>query len=141
MEVLTPDMEFLADPTEEQIAEVERGLDEHNAVLASARSATRVRGVFVESGRVVAGLDAAAYWGKLHLRLLWVDPDYRAKGLGRRLMEWAEERGRETGCVSVMVDTMSFQAPDFYAGLGYRCFGQSDGYKGGASRYYFEKDL
>ena len=79
----------------------------------------------------MAGIIAAAYWGKLHISLLWVHPDYRSKGLGRRLMGWAEERGRELGCVSAMVNTMSFQAPDFYAKLGYRCFGQSDGYEGG----------
>ncbi len=103
-----PDIEFFEHPTEVQVAEVERGLDEHNAGVASARSVTRVRGVFVDSGRVVAGLDAAAHWGKLHIRLLWVDPDYRAKGLGSRLMGWAEERGRELRCASVIVDTMSF---------------------------------
>ncbi len=134
-------MEFSADPTEEQVAAIDRGLSEHNAGLVSARTATRVRGVFVESGHVVAGVVAAAYWGKLHISLLWVDPDYRSKGLGRRLMEWAEERGRELKCTSAVVDTMSFQAPDFYARLGYRCFGQSDGYEGGASRHYFEKKL
>ena len=32
-----PDIEFLEHPTEEQVAEVERGLDEHNAGVASAR--------------------------------------------------------------------------------------------------------
>ena len=134
-------MEFLADPTEEQVAEIDRGLSEHNAGLVSPSAPTRVSGVFVESGRVVAGVVAAAYWGKLHISLLWVHPDYRSKGLGRRLLEWAEERGRELGCASAMVNTMSFQAPDFYARLGYRCFGQSDGYEGGASRHYFEKRL
>ena len=136
-----PDTEFLEHPTEEQVAEVERGLDEHNAGVASARSVTRVRGVFVDAGRVVAGLDAAAHWGKLHVRLLWVHPEHQSKGLGSRLVSWAEERGRELRCVSVVVDTMSFQAPEFYAKLGYHCFGQSGGYEGGASRYYFEKEL
>ena len=134
-------MQFYADPTEEQVAAIDRGLSEHNIGLVSPRAAMRVRGVFVASDRVVAGIVAAAYWGKLHIGLLWVHPDYRSQGLGRRLMEWAEERGRELDCSSAMVNTMSFQAPDFYARLGYRCFGQSDGYAGGASRYYFEKCL
>ena len=79
-------MEFVADPTDEQAEEIERGLGE--------RPATPVRAVVVESGRVVAGLDGAAYWGKVHVRLLWVDPAHRSKGLGRRLMSWAEQRGR-----------------------------------------------
>ena len=126
-------VEFVADPTDEEAAEIELGLGE--------RPATRVRAVFVESGRVVAGLDGAAYWGKIHVRLLWVHPAHRSKGLGRRLTRWAEQRGRELGCMAVLVDTMSFQAPGFYAGLGYRQFGLSEGYEGGASRHYFEKEL
>ena len=134
-------MELVTNPTDEQAAAVERGLDEYNIGLVSARSATAVRAVFVESGQVVGGVGGAAYWGKLHIRILWVHPDYQAKGLGSRLMDWAEERGKELGCTSVMVDTMSFQAPGFYARRGYRQFGLSEGYEGGASRHYFEKAL
>lgn len=134
-------MEFLASLTGEQMDAVERGLDEHNAGVASARSVTLVQAVFVESDRVVAGIDGAAYWGKLHVRLLWVHPDHQSGGLGSRLMDWAEERGKELGCTSAMVDTMSFQAPEFYVKRGYRQFGQSEGYEAGASRHYFEKEL
>ena len=134
-------MEFVANPTDHQLAEVERGLDEYNAGVVSARSVTPVQAVFAESDRVVAGIVAAAYWGKLHVRLLWVHHDHQSKGLGSRLMRWAEERGRELRCASVLVDTMSFQAPEFYARLGYRQFAVSEGYEGRASRHYFEKYL
>ena len=134
-------MELLTNPTDEQAAAIECGLDEHSARVASVRSATPVRAVYVESGQVVAGITAAAYWGKLHIGILWVHPDYQSKGFGSRLMDWAEERGRELGCTSALVDTMSFQAPGFYAKLGYRQFGLSEGYEGGASRHYFEKEL
>ena len=134
-------MEFLANPTDEQATAIERGLDEYNAGAVSVRSTTPVRAVFVESGEVVAGITGAAYWGKLHIRILWVHPDYQFRGLGSRLVDWAEERGRELRCTSALVDTMSFQAPAFYERRGYRRFGVSRGYEDGASRYYFEKDL
>ena len=134
-------MEFLTNPTDEQIAAIEHGLDDYNATTASARSTTVIKAVFVESGMVVAGILATAYWGKLHIRILWVHPDYQLKGLGSRLMDWMEERGRELRCTSALVDTMSFQAPAFYERRGYRRFGVSEGYEGGASRHYFEKEL
>ena len=134
-------MEFSANLTDEQTAEIERGLDEYNGDRASARSVIPVRATFVDSGQVIAGITGAAYWGKLHIRILWVHPDYQSRGLGSRLMDWIEERGKELGCTAVMVDTMSFQAVDFYAKLGYRQFGLSGGYEGGASRHYFEKEL
>lgn len=134
-------MEFIVDPTEQQAAAIERGLDEYNAGVASARSSTPVRAAFLNSGQVMAGIIGAAYWGKLHIRILWVHPDHQSKGLGSRLMDWAEGRAKELDCASVVVDTMSFQAADFYAKLGYRQFGLSEGYEGGASRHYFEKEL
>ena len=134
-------MEFIVDPTEQQAAAIERGLDEYNAGVASARSSTPVRAAFLNSGQVMAGIVGAAYWGKLHIRILWVHPDHQSKGLGSRLMDWAEGRAKELDCASVLVDTMSFQAADFYAKLGYRQFGLSEGYEGGASRHYFEKEL
>ena len=134
-------MEFIVDPTEQQAAAIERGLDEYNAGVASARSSTPVRAAFLNSGQVMAGIVGAAYWGKLHIKILWVHPDHQSKGLGSRLMDWAEGRAKELDCASVVVDTMSFQAADFYAKLGYRQFGLSEGYEGGASRHYFEKVL
>ena len=135
------EIEFVADAAEEQAREVDRGLDEYNADFVPDGVAAPVRAVFLESGRIVAGLNGVAYWRKVHVRILWVHPDHRSKRLGSRLMSWAEGRGRELGCVSVVLDTMSFQAPDFYVRLGYRQFGLSEGYEGGASRYYFEKKL
>ena len=134
-------MEFLTNPTDEQLVTIERGLDDYNATVESARSTTTIEAVFTESGRVVAGITGAAYWGKLHIRILWVHPDFQSKGLGSRLVDWVEERGRELRCTSALVDTMSFQAPAFYERRGYRRFGVSEGYEGGASRHYFEKDL
>ena len=134
-------MEFVTDPTGQQLAEIVQGLDGYNAGAASARSVTRVQAVYVDSGNVVAGVDAAAYWRKIHVRLLWVHPDHQSKGLGSHLVRWAEERGRELGCASAVVDTMSFQAPEFYAKQGYLEIGLSEGYEGGASRHYFEKNL
>ena len=135
------EMEFVADPTDEQVGEIDRGLLEYSADFASTRSPVPVRAVFVESGRVFAGIDGVGYWRKVHVRRLWVHPDHRSKGLGRRLMSWTEERGRELGCAAVVVDTMSFQAPGFYVKLGYTQFGKTEGYEGGASRHYFEKAL
>ena len=134
-------MEFLTNPTDEQLAAIERGLDDYNATVASARSTTAIKAVFVESSVVVAGIVGAAHWGKLHIRILWVHPDYQSKGLGSRLVDWIEQRGKEIGCTAAMVDTMSFQAPAFYKRRGYRQFGVSEGYEGGASRHYFEKEL
>ncbi len=134
-------MEFSETLTDVQVSEIESGLDAHSADIASARSITPLRAGFIDAGRVVAGIAGTVYWGKLHIRLLWVHPQFRGLGLAARLMDWVEQRGRDLGCTASMVDTMSFQAPAFYERRGYCRFGVSAGYEGGASRHYFEKIL
>ena len=133
--------ELITDPTAQQVAEVERGLGGYDLQFLPGRSSVAIKGVLVESDRVVAGLYGEMFWGKTHIRLLWVHPDRRQRGLGRRMMTWAEQRSRELGCCSVGVETMSFQAPEFYVTLGYRQVGLAQGYERNASRHYFEKDL
>lgn len=134
-------MKIVDDLTDDQVGEIEKGLDAHNIDLISPRSVIPLRSGIIDSGRLVAGIVGAVYWGKLHIRLLWVDPEFRSLGLGGRLMDWAEQHGRQLGCTAAVVDTMSFQAPEFYKRRGYRQFGVLYGYEGGASRHYLEKTL
>ena len=134
-------MDFCETLTDEQVDALEQGLNDFNASRLTTRDVVRVRAGYVDSGRVVAGVVGAAYWGKLHIGLLWVHSDYRSGGLGSGLMDWAEARGRELGCTAVVLGTMSFQGPEFYQRRGYRQFGLSDGYEGGARRHYLEKWL
>ena len=69
------------------------------------------------------------FWGKMHIRLLWVHPDRRQRGLGRRMMSWAEQRSRELGCYSVTVERMillmnEFDFGEHFASLIRECEGE-----------------
>ena len=72
-----------------------------------------------EGGRVAGGLLGSTVLRWLKIDILSVCPEQRRRGIGRQLMEEAEIRARETGCDRVYVDTMSYQAPEFYTSLGY----------------------
>ena len=134
-------VEIASDPTKQQIAELKRGLRDYNSEFVSNES-TPVRAVVTDdSDQVIAGIDSIAHWGKVHVGILWVDADHRGKGLGVRLMRWAEEQGRAIGCHAVVVDTLSFQAPGFYRKLGYTQFGATRNYEGGHGKFYFEKEI
>ena len=85
-------------------------------------------------------------WGStanhfLHVDLLFVPEDLRRLGLGRRLMQEAEEEARRRDCRGAWLDTFSFQARGFYERLGYRVFGVIDDYPPGHCRIFLTKSL
>ena len=90
---------------------------------------------------IVGGVIGATYWGWLHLDLMWVKEELRGRGYGHRLLTLAEEEARKRGATHVYLDTFSFQAPEFYEGLGYRVFGQLEDFPTGHQRYYMTKQL
>ena len=91
-------------------------------------------------GAVIGGLVGATCWNWLSVKYLWVCPSQRGKGLGKTLMDMAEEHARTTrGCIGSHVDTHSFQAKDFYLRLGYVVVGEIEDYPIGHSRIYLKK--
>lgn len=76
------------------------------------------------SGLIRGGLLGHIWGGWLHITDLWLEESLRGSGLGRRLMEMAEEEARASGSLYVHLDSHTFQAPDFYTKLGYEEFGR-----------------
>ena len=57
------------------------------------------------------------------------------------LFRSAEAEAAKAGCVGVWVDTYSFQAPEFYAAMGYVPFGRLPNYPKGHERIFYRKML
>lgn len=94
-----------------------------------------------DQGAVAGGLLGGTYWGWLEIKILWVRVDQRGQGLGRRLVQAAEQEALRRGCKHAHVDTMDFQAPDFYQKLGYTVWGVLDDLPEGHRRIFFRKRL
>ena len=79
-------------------------------------------------GQLAGGLHGWTWGGCLYVKTLWVRDDFRGQGLGRRLMQAAEEEARRRGCGRAILETLDFQAPEFYAKLGYRVTDELEGF-------------
>jgi len=92
-------------------------------------------------GDLRAGLFGWTWGGCGYIDLMWVRADQRGSGLGSRLLATAEEEMARRGCDQVVLSTHSFQAPGFYARVGYEECGRARGYPRGHDQIYLVKSL
>ena len=75
----------------------------------------------------------------VHLVLLWIDENHRNQGHGKELLETAEAIAVEHGCISGLINVLSYQSPVFFRHHGYEVFGVSDGYPDSIKEYFLKK--
>lgn len=92
-----------------------------------------------ENGKLVGGVSGRTVYKHFLIEVVWVDDVRRGEGLGKRLMEIAESQAIERGCVAAQVDTISFQAPEFYKKLGFEVAGMISEFPAGHDRYFLCK--
>lgn len=96
---------------------------------------------FDERRNLMGVLTAEMLWGWMYIDELWVSPDARGQGLGRRLMQLAEEHARSQDLRGLWLWTQSWQAEGFYRQLGFSEFTRFDDFPEGHSRIGFRKVL
>ncbi|QPK94001.1 GNAT family N-acetyltransferase [Actinomyces sp. zg-332] len=72
-----------------------------------------------ENSKIIAGIVASSTFDTLEVEFLFVDPDYRAKKYGKTLLQHVEQLAKQDNLKRILLNTYSFQAPDFYKKLGY----------------------
>ena len=92
-------------------------------------------------GVIAAGIVAESVEDTLEISYLFVRSEYRGSGLGTTLVCHVESLARENGIKRILLNTYSFQAPDFYRHLGYREILCIDPVFGVHRQHYFVKEL
>lgn len=93
-----------------------------------------------EEGMPFGGIVGEFCWNWLEIQYLYVEPAQRKSGYGRALLRKAEELAKEKECDFIKVDTLSFQALDFYLKEGFHIYGRIEN-AGSFTHYYLKKDI
>lgn len=94
-----------------------------------------------EEDNVRGGLLGEVCWNWLEIHILMIDEDLRKHGYGSKLMLEAERLAVENKCDFIKVDTLSFQALDFYKKHGYEVYGVLDQVGRDHEHYFLRKVL
>ena len=113
-----------ARPTQQEIEFIRVSLKSFNDAVVGEDGHTSLNIVEYDSdGTIIGGILGGTYWGWLYIDILWVDEKHRYRGIGSRLLCAAEQEAMRRGCHHAHLDTMSWQAPDFYKKHGYETIG------------------
>ncbi|MDI2588727.1 GNAT family N-acetyltransferase [Psychrobacillus sp. NEAU-3TGS] len=94
-----------------------------------------------ENDHVCGGLIGEICWNWLEIQILMVNEDLRKSGLGTKLLLEAEQVARDNQCDFIKLDTLSFQALDFYQKHGYEVYGSINNVGREHMHHYLKKDL
>ena len=131
-----------AAPNENEIQYIREALAGFNKEIVGDDGHTPLNIVeYDESGSIIGGILGGTYWGWMYVDILWVAEKHRKRGVGTRLLQEAEREAVRRGCHHVHLDTMSWQAPEFYQKHGYAVLGILPDIPSGNQKYLLTKSL
>ena len=129
-------------PTENEITLIRESLNQFNNKIVGFDSHSPLNIVeYGEDGTVIGGLLGGTYWGWMYVDILWVHDLHRRNGIGSKLLQTAENEAKKRGCHHVHLDTMSWQAPEFYKKHGYTEIGVLPDIPSGHQKHLLMKKL
>ncbi|MFN2274460.1 MAG: GNAT family N-acetyltransferase [Anaerolineales bacterium] len=137
--------EIVLEPKELVCMAIDQGLLEFNLEHLGEDMIANDHRVLVKAedgeGNLIGGVHGEMFWDWLHVKTLWVSKDYRGQGIGSELLRRIEQAALDHGFKACHLETISFQALDFYRKLGYEVFGELRGKPAGSTWYFMKKDL
>jgi GNAT superfamily N-acetyltransferase len=130
-------------PSPEAERIIDEGLAQYNAQQAGYLDARPLAVLIADrtSGAILGGLLGRTTLGLLFVDLVFVPDSLRRRNLGSRILDMAEREATTRGCSAVVLFTIIFQAPEFYARRGYRELGRIECDPPGHTRMCMTKRL
>ena len=133
------DYDFI-EMNEEEIEYIENQLEEYDEQHISYKLNGTISMGAKMGERLIAGVDGCfTAFHIFYVSTVFVDEEYRHKGIGKALLEKVEEKAVQLGAKLIRLDTFDWQGRDFYNALGYEEVGSYTDEEDGFSEYFFLK--
>ena len=93
----------------------------------------------MEESEFIGGISGNVYWNGLEIDTIWVEDNYRGKGVGVSLLMEAEKYAIGNGAVVAFLKTVD--AKEFYEKSGYQVYGLLEDRPIGTVLYHMKKRL
>lgn len=135
-------IQYDSDPKQEDIQILYDGLKE-NMLAKRGLKPVSFFGYFIrdEEGKIVGGCNGDIFYGCLYVGSLWVLESLRGQGYGTKLMQLAEQLAQNSKCNFIAVNTMDWEALDFYKKLGFYVELERKGFDKNSTFYFLRKDF
>lgn len=95
-----------------------------------------------EKEEINGGLIAKIFFQNFYVSYFWVPESLRNRGYGKMLIHALEEEAIKRNITKILLDTYTFQAPEFYEKCGYKEVSRIKDYpKAGIDKIYFQKEF
>ena len=132
----------IIDLNEDQVEDIESRLSSFDENYITYKMDGCIQIGVEDDGKLIAGLDACiTAFRILYVSTVFVDEEYRRKGIGALMIREMEKRALAMGANTIRLDTFNWQGKEFYEALDYQCVGQYDNTEDGYSEYFFLKRL
>ena len=132
----------IIDLNEEQVEDIEMRLSSFDENYITYKMGGYIQIGVEDKGKLIAGLDACITAFKiLYVSTVFVDEEYRRRGIGAQLICEMEKRAAAMGINTIQLDTFDWQGKEFYDALGCQCVGCYENAEDGHSEYFLLKRI
>lgn len=131
-------------PRHEDLELFHLNLDEFNISATGESTENRDIVFFIRNteNEIVGGIRGSLnISGWLYIIAIWIDENHRNKGYGTLLMQSIEKEAKANGGTNSYLNTIAFQAPEFYKQLGYQVFAELENFHHQYNKLFLKKKL
>jgi len=136
--------ELESTPKKEDLDRLRFEIDQNNIAVTGTSTGNKDIVLFIRNSKnnLIAGVQGDYNTsGWLYICCIWVSEEYRSQGYGTLLIRCIESEAKKNGCTNSYLNTIEFQAPEFYKRLGYHVFASLENFHQNYTKYFLKKNL